>query len=309
MINRTNSGEQGTTFQECDGSGRRQAAETVGDDPGSPVKEKVPGLTLQMERLVQIMGALRDPGGCPWDREQTMGSLKPCILEEAYELIEAIETGEASSISEESGDLLLQVVFISQLAMEEGLFDLAGVLRGLNEKLIRRHPHVFGDQTIETSDGVKQNWDRIKQGERKKKLVDSSVFAGIPRNIPALVRSRQIQERAAKVGFDWDKGDIEPLLRKISEEIQELVEAISLREEEHIEEELGDLFFALVNLSRHLEIEAEFSLQKANYKFMERFRFIENYVGSSGRKWEDYSLDELEDIWQSAKKALSAEKA
>lgn len=268
--------------------------------------ENIPILNERLEQLLQIMDRLRAPGGCPWDREQTLESLRPCILEEAYELIEAIERDDSSSISEECGDLLLQVIFISCIGMEEGRFDLAEVIQGLNEKLLRRHPHVFGDVRIETSEGVMKNWDIIKQGERKKKERDSSIFAGIPPNLPALVKSQRIQARAAKVGFDWHEGDFEAVVGKIREEIQELSEAVAQVEPGHIEEEMGDLFFALVNLARHLNIEAEFSLQRANCKFSERFRLIERYVEESGREWSEYSLDELEGLWQNAKKFLSA---
>ncbi len=268
--------------------------------------EKPPILNERLEQLLQIMDRLRAPGGCPWDREQTLESLRPCILEEAYELIEAIERDDSSSISEECGDLLLQVVFIAWIGMEEGRFDLADVIQGLNEKLLRRHPHVFGDVRIETSDGVMKNWDMIKQGERKKKERDSSIFAGIPPNLPALVKSQRIQARAAKVGFDWKDGDLEAVIGKIREETRELSEAVANVEPGHIEEEMGDLFFALVNLARHLKIEAEFSLQRANRKFTDRFRLIERYVEESGREWSEYSLDELEGLWRNAKESLSS---
>jgi XTP/dITP diphosphohydrolase/tetrapyrrole methylase family protein/MazG family protein/ATP diphosphatase len=259
-------------------------------------------VSLKTKELLEIMQKLRSPGGCPWDREQTMDSLRPCILEEAYELVEAIERDDDSSVSEECGDLLLQVVFISCLAAEENRFDLAEIIEGLNMKLVRRHPHVFGEQTIDTSDAVLKNWERIKQKERKAKNDDPSVFAGIPRNLPALARSRRIQERAAKRGFDWLPGETAPVIGKIREEIEELSGAVASGDGNNIEEEMGDLFFAMVNLSRRLGFEAEFSLQKANRKFMDRFRFIEENVESSGRDWSDYSLEELEDLWQLAKK-------
>lgn len=267
---------------------------------------RLPILNERFERLLEIMEKLRSPGGCPWDREQTIESLRPCILEEAYELIEAIERNDPSSISEECGDLLLQVVFIASIGMEEGRFDLAEIIQGLNDKLIRRHPHVFGDVSIDTSEGVMKNWDLIKQGERKKKKNDSSIFAGIPSDLPALVKSQRIQARAAKVGFDWKDGDRESVICKIREEIQELDEAVDHADPDHIEDEMGDLFFALVNLARHLRVEAEFSLQRANRKFVERFRLIEGYVEESGREWSEYSLEELENLWQNAKQSLSA---
>lgn len=262
----------------------------------------------EIERLLSIMKRLREPGGCPWDREQDLFSLRPFILEEAYELVDAIENNDPPSIAEECGDLLLQVVFVARICMEEGLFELADSIKALNEKLLRRHPHVFGSETIETSSGVRKNWDMIKQGERRRKREDSSLFAGIPPSLPALVKSRQIQDRAAKVGFDWKQGDLKPLLDKIQEEIGELEEALASSDREHIEEEIGDVFFVLVNLSRHLEIEAEFSLQRANRKFEDRFRFVEKSVEKGGRPWSDYSLEELEILWDNAKKEKARDK-
>ncbi len=264
-------------------------------------------VSLKFKELLGIMKKLRGPGGCPWDREQTMESLRPCILEEAHELVEAIEGGDDSSVSEECGDLLLQVVFISCLAGEENRFGLTEVIEGLNRKLVRRHPHVFGEQKIDSSDAVLKNWERIKQKERKAKNEDPSVFAGIPRDLPALSRSRRIQERAAKKGFDWLPGETVPVIGKIREEIDELSEAVASGNGDNIEEEMGDLFFAMVNLSRRLGLEAEFSLQKANRKFMDRFRFIEESVESSDREWSDYSLEELEDLWQLAKNTRRSE--
>ncbi|HPD97208.1 MAG TPA: nucleoside triphosphate pyrophosphohydrolase [Synergistales bacterium] len=262
-------------------------------------------VSLRIKELLVIMEKLRSPGGCPWDREQTMHSLRPCILEEAYELVEAIERDDDPSVSEECGDLLLQVVFISCLAAEENRFGLAEVIEGLNSKLVRRHPHVFGEQKIDTSDAVLRNWERIKQKERKARNNDTSVFAGVPRNLPALARARRIQERAAKKGFDWLPEETEPVISKIREEIEELSGAVASGNGDSIEEEMGDLLFAMVNLSRRLGYEAEFSLQRANRKFMDRFRFIEESVESSDRNWSDYSLEELEDLWQKAKKNLN----
>lgn len=256
----------------------------------------------QMVKLLSIMGRLREPGGCPWDREQTLESLRPFILEEAYELVDSIEKEDPAAICEESGDLLLQVVFVAQVCMEEGLFDLADSIRCLNEKLVRRHPHVFGGEMIETGFVVSRNWDLIKQGERRGKREDSSLFAGIPPSLPALIKSRQIQDRAAKVGFDWEEGDLGPIIDKINEEMAELKEAMVSGDRDHIEEEIGDLFFALVNLSRHLKIEAEFSLQRANRKFESRLRFMEERVERSGKPWSYFTLEELGALWNDAKR-------
>ncbi|HOI81505.1 MAG: nucleoside triphosphate pyrophosphohydrolase [Thermovirgaceae bacterium] len=268
--------------------------------------DKGPGVHEQMDRLLSIMKRLREPGGCPWDREQTLKSLRSFILEEAYELVDAIEREEPGSICEECGDLLLQVVFVARICMEEGLFDLADSIKALNDKLKRRHPHVFGEERVENSSAVRKNWDLIKQGERRIGKKDSSLFAGIPPSLPALVKSRQIQDRAAKVGFDWEEGDLKPLMDKVQEEIKELHEAVASCDSDNIEEEIGDTFFALVNLSRHLRVEAEFSLQRANRKFEDRFRFIEDSVERSGRPWSDYSLEELEILWDNAKREKAA---
>ena len=252
------------------------------------------------ERIVAIMKRLRSPDGCPWDRKQTFQTLTSHVIEEAYELVDALDKGDKNGMCEESGDLLLQVVFISQLAEEEGFFDIAQVLKKLEEKLIRRHPHVFGDARAADSDEARRNWDRIKASERADKE-DNSVIAGVPRSIPALLRAFQIQERAARVGFDWPKEGLLPLWEKISEETEELKRAIEGECAEEIEEEVGDLLFATVNLSRHLGIDPERALQRTNEKFSARFRFIEERVRESGRQWSSFSLEELDSLWRSAK--------
>jgi XTP/dITP diphosphohydrolase/tetrapyrrole methylase family protein/MazG family protein/ATP diphosphatase len=252
-------------------------------------------------RLMDVLRKLREPGGCPWDREQTMQSLRPCIIEEAYELIEAIDSGDGNIIAEECGDNLLQVAFIARIAEEEGIFDLGSVLDILVEKLIRRHPHVFGDVSVADSEGVKKNWEQIKREERRAKDRDHSILSGVPKSLPALVRAFQIQERAAKVGFDWPAGDVSPLLEKIDEELEELAEARKSEDMERIREEVGDLLFAAVNLARHLGVDAEFSLQETNKKFTRRFGYIEKTVEGGSRDWSEYSLDELENLWQRAK--------
>lgn len=252
-------------------------------------------------RLMDVMKRLREPGGCPWDREQTMESLRPFIVEEAYELIEAIDSGDANVIAEECGDYLLQVVFIARIAEEEGSFDLGDVLDTLVEKLVRRHPHVFGDVFVADSEGVKKNWEQIKKEERRDKDRDQSLLSGIPKSLPALVRAFQIQERAAKVGFDWPSGDVAPLFAKIDEELEELAEARNAGDIERVREEVGDLLFAVVNLGRHLGVDAEFCLQGTNKKFTKRFGFIEQTVEKGNRDWSEYSLEELEGLWQRAK--------
>ncbi|MCF0247078.1 MAG: nucleoside triphosphate pyrophosphohydrolase [Synergistes sp.] len=248
------------------------------------------------------MKRLRAPDGCPWDREQDFMSLRRYIVEEAYELIQAIEDGNVPNICEECGDLMLQVVFISCVAEELDQFTIENVLDGITNKLIRRHPHVFGDVKAENSEEVLRNWEKIKSAERKDKEEDSSYMAGIPRGMPALLRAYRIQERAAKPGFDWPKGDPSPVLAKVEEEILEVKEAIASGNKDSIAEELGDLIFAAVNLSRHLGVEPETNLHRACEKFSDRFRIVENTVERSGRPWKNYTLEELEEFWKQAKK-------
>ena len=259
------------------------------------------GPEAAFSRLLDIMARLRAPGGCPWDREQRWETLKPYVVEEAYELLDAIDASDEESIREESGDLLLQVVFIAQIAREEGRFDMENVLNGLTEKLIRRHPHVFGDVSAETSDVVLRNWDRIKSGERRRKAKDLSMLGSIPRSLPALLRAYQMQHRAAKVGFDWPEGNPVPVLDKVQEEVEELREVLTQGDEGRIAEEMGDLFFAMVNFGRHLGINAESALQAACGKFARRFAVVERAVHLQERPWESFALEELEELWQRAK--------
>ncbi|MCF7935378.1 MAG: nucleoside triphosphate pyrophosphohydrolase [Synergistales bacterium] len=246
------------------------------------------------------MEQLRAPDGCPWDREQNLRSLRPYIIEEAYELIQAINKEDAEDIREECGDLLLQVIFISQIAKEHQWFDISGVLDAISEKLVRRHPHVFGNVNVDTSSDVSRNWDEIK-AEEKKKTTRKSRLSGIPQSLPALIRAHQLQERAAKVGFDWPKGDQEAVFGKIEEELQEVQEAMQHENQQHIEEELGDLFFALVNLSRRLDMDAELLLQEANEKFTKRFEYVEQRVEETAGGWVQHELEELEAYWKESK--------
>jgi MazG family protein len=252
--------------------------------------------------LVGIMRRLRTPGGCPWDKEQTLSSLKRYILEEAHELIEAIDSGETRGICEECGDLMLQVVFVATVAKESGMFGIDDVCRVICEKLVRRHPHVFGDVSVENSDEVSRNWEVIKAGERKNRNSDSSAMAGIPKGLPALLRALRISERAAKKGFDWKFGDIESVRGKVLEELDELRAEVTCASVSAITEEMGDLMFSLANLSRHLGIDPEDTLQLANEKFIKRFREMENLASRENTGMEKMSLDELETLWQSAKK-------
>lgn len=255
------------------------------------------------EDLLEIMRRLRAPGGCPWDAEQTHESLRRYILEEAHELVEAIEDGEPRGICEESGDLLLQVVFVATVAAEQGLFGMPDVTRAICAKLVKRHPHVFGDVAVKDAAEVSRNWEKIKEGERKERRADSSAMAGIPRGLPALLRSYRIQERAAKKGFDWPPEDIASVRAKVLEELDELRAEVARGDAAATAEELGDLLFALTNLSRHLEIDPESALHGACAKFVSRFRAMEAEAERGGGKMEEMPLDRLEEMWQTAKKA------
>jgi XTP/dITP diphosphohydrolase/tetrapyrrole methylase family protein/MazG family protein/ATP diphosphatase len=254
------------------------------------------------EDLLDIMKKLRAPGGCPWDAEQTLPSLRRYILEEANELAEAIEGENSRDICEECGDLLLQVVFVASIASESGLFDISDVCRAICKKLIRRHPHVFGDVTVRDAAEVGRNWEIIKAEERKSRDADSSAMAGIPRGLPALLRALRIGERAAKKGFDWAPWDFGSVRDKVIEELDEFRAEVERSDIPAMKEEFGDALFALVNMSRHLGIDPESALQEASTKFSNRFRTMESLVAEKNGDMENMSLDALDALWQSAKK-------
>ncbi|QBG46970.1 nucleoside triphosphate pyrophosphohydrolase [Verrucomicrobia bacterium S94] len=252
-----------------------------------------------LERLLEVMRKLRAPDGCPWDREQTHESIKGDLIEEAYEVLDAIESGDASMLEEELGDLLLQVVFHSQIAVEEGEFEFHQVADGISEKLIRRHPHVFGEVTVSDSGEVLENWDAIKKQEKKDANKKVSIVSGIPKHLPALQKAHQVQKRAARAGFDWDK--LDDVFAKLHEEIDELKEAIRLENETGIREELGDLLFSVVNVSRHLGHNPEELLRHNIDKFVARFQYVEDRVHEAGREFRDFSLKQLDGFWDEAK--------
>ena len=253
-----------------------------------------------MLRLQEIMRALRDPqSGCPWDIEQNFKSIAPYTVEEAYEVADAIERENWDDLKNELGDLLLQTVYHTQMAEEENLFNFSDVVNQISEKMIKRHPHVFGGtKQKKTSDQQIQDWEAIKAAERAEKN-QTGILDDVALNLPALVRSLKLQKRAARAGFDWPA--ISQVLKKIDEETKELVEAKEFETQERINEEFGDLMFALVNLGRHLKVDPEEALKKANKKFITRFKFIEDEIKSQGRNLEDTSLEEMEQLWQSAK--------
>jgi MazG family protein len=286
----------------------------------------------RFERAVSIMAKLRGQGGCPWDREQTFDSIKPYTLEETYEVLEAIDNRDWDELPGELGDLLLQVLFYSQMAREENRFSIDDVLDHLSKKLVDRHPHVFGDVTAETSAEVLRNWEAIKAEEKKKRLEagggksakeqkPESVLAGVSSGIPALLEAHKLSSRAAHVGFDWP--EIAGLFDKLQEETTELKEELKhlptsvppagrgvaeagkpqIPEELHhrLEEELGDSFFVLVNIARYLSLDSESALKKANRKFKRRFQWMEAQLSASGRTPQQATMDELESLWQQAK--------
>jgi nucleoside triphosphate diphosphatase len=284
----------------------------------------------RFERAVEIMERLRAPGGCPWDREQTFDSIKPYTLEETYEVLEAIDNCDWPELAGELGDLLLQILFYAEMAKEQSWFSIDDVLERLSSKLITRHPHVFGDVKADTSAEVKRNWEALKAEERRKrsgeqgsaKAEEHSLLAGVSSAMPALLEAHKLSSRAAQAGFDWP--NIEGLFDKLQEESAELNEqlkdfpspgprpqgggiagsgrtAVSEELRARLEEEVGDLFFVLVNLARYLSLDPESALRKANHKFKRRFQWMEDRLRESGSSPEQASTDELESLWQRAK--------
>jgi len=285
----------------------------------------------RFERAVAIMKRLRAPGGCPWDREQTFDSIKPYTLEETYEVLEAIENRDWPELAGELGDLVLQVLFYAEMAEEQSSFSIDDVLERLSAKLINRHPHVFGEVKADTSDEVKRNWEALKLEERKKKegsaegeakLEKGSILAGVSSKMPSLLEAHKLSSRAAQIGFDWP--DVEGLFDKLHEETEELREhlkdfpapgprpqgrgiagsgrtVIPEQLQARLEEEVGDLFFVLVNIARYLSIDPESALKKTNRKFKRRFQWMEERLRDSGRAPEQATMEELEGLWQQAK--------
>lgn len=255
-----------------------------------------------MDRLLAIMARLRDPeSGCPWDREQTFDSIVPYTVEEAFEVAEAVAERDWNELREELGDLLLQVVFHSRMAEEESLFDFDAVVVTLCDKLERRHPHVFGEQSTDSIDEIKTAWEEIKQAERDAKgRTHVSVLDGVPAGLPALQRARKLQKKASRVGFDWP--DAESVIPQVNAELEELQEAMVSGEHDAVEDEFGDVLFTLVNLSRHLKVDPELALRRASAKFSTRFRDMEHQAEASGANLNDLPVDELESLWRRAKK-------
>ena len=257
--------------------------------------------------LVKIMQQLRDPQtGCPWDIEQTMQTIIPHTIEETYEVADAIYSGEPQHIKEELGDLLFQVVFYAQLGQEQGWFDFDDVAQGMCDKLIRRHPHVFTDQSALTAQQVEAQWDAIKQTEKAGLPIPTSILANIPTGMTPLMQAHKIQKACAKVGFDWS--DIAPVADKVKEELAEVQVAIASGDQAHVQEEIGDLLFAVVNLARHAGVKSEVALQQANRKFTTRFMQVEALVAADQHDMQSLELDNLEAYWQQVKRSESQSK-
>jgi nucleoside triphosphate diphosphatase len=263
-------------------------------------------------RLVDIMIRLRAPGGCPWDREQTFETIKPYLLEETYEVMDAIDTRDWPGLADELGDLMLQSVFFAQMASEEGLFDIRDSLNAINDKLVRRHPHVFADGDAKTADDVTKKWDQIKAEEKEKaktgaaatspetgKPKPAGLLAGVPRSLPALVEAQQIASRAARAGFDWE--NVDQVLDKLKEELAELDAARKLGHHKDIENELGDMLFVIVNVARFLKVDPEQALRGTTAKFRRRFAHVEEGLSAAGKKLDEATIDEMEALWQAAK--------
>ncbi len=253
------------------------------------------------QKLLDIMSALRSENGCPWDKEQTKESLKPFLIEETYEVLEALDEGDPQKIKEELGDLLFQIVFHCQLAKENGEFDMDAVIKKISDKMIARHPHVFAKDSdkpkFETSEEVLKQWEERKKEEGK---LRESILEGIPKELPSLLRAQRLQARAAKVGFDWKR--VEDVMEKLDEEIKEFRDALKSKEQKEIEDELGDVFFVLVNVSRFVGVNPEDALRKTISKFISRFRYIEMKARDTGKRLSDMTLEEMDALWDEAKK-------
>ncbi|MHA2784594.1 nucleoside triphosphate pyrophosphohydrolase [Vibrio harveyi] len=257
-----------------------------------------------IEQLEQIMAKLRDPeSGCPWDLKQTFDTIVPHTIEETYEVVDAIQNRDWSNLQEELGDLLFQVIFYSQMAKEQGLFEFSDVVETISEKLTRRHPHVFSEVEFDSEEAINANWEAEKAKEKAQLgKAEESILDSIPNSLPALSRATKIQKKCAKFGFDW--GSLGPVVGKVQEEIEEVMEEVLqiTPDEEKVELELGDLLFATVNLSRHLGKDPEVALAKANLKFSKRFKGVETKVAAHGKQLTDFTLDELDSMWDEVKR-------
>ena len=287
----------------------KRAKKDAGKKRSGKMKHLTPGEWF--EKLVAVQARLRAPKGCPWDREQTHQTLRTYLLEEAYEVLEALDTGNDAKFAEEMGDLLLQIVFHSQIASEEGRFTVAEVIREIHDKMIRRHPHVFGETHAKDSKEVLRNWEQIKAEERRANKGEAaggegakeaaSLLDGVSRALPATLEGFQLTRKASRIGFDWENAD--GVIDKMREETAELEIALNDKDQQKIEEEMGDFLFAAVNLARFVHVDPEIALKKANAKFSRRFRAMEMRARESGREFRDLPREEMEALWDAAKGA------
>jgi MazG family protein len=250
----------------------------------------------RFQNLISIVERLRSAQGCPWDREQTKESLRTYLIEEVYEVIEAIDQDDPEALQEELGDLLFHILFLSHMAKEQGTFDISGVIDQISKKMIHRHPHVFAEEDASTSRDVERNWADLKEREKNQRR---SILDGIPDHLPALLRAYRITERASRVGFDWERAD--DIFKKLDEEIEELKEVLSLEDHQRISDEMGDLIFVLVNMARLKGINPEDALRWTNRKFARRFQYVERRLGASQRSLRDTPLEEMDRLWEEAK--------
>jgi MazG family protein len=250
------------------------------------------------EDLVTLMTRLRGPDGCPWDRKQTLPDLKPYIIEEAYEVVDAIDRDDRAALLEEIGDMLLEAVFVAEITREEGTFDVYDSITAIHDKLVRRHPHVFGDVVANDADQVVTNWEKLKQAERQAE--NKSILSGVPQSMPALLKASRLTEKAARVGFDWRR--TEDVFDKLDEEIAELREAVASGDNAHVHEEIGDLLFTIANIARKVNVNPEEALQSTNRKFMSRFQSMETQAPN----FEQLTLEEMDRLWDEAKAAERA---
>ncbi len=253
----------------------------------------------ELNNLILLIKKLRAPDGCPWDRKQKQKDIGKYILEEAYEVIDSLEAGNRKAIAEELGDLLFQILFLAEMGEESGAFSLDSIMMGVREKMIRRHPHIFGNIKVDSVEEVKDNWQQIKKKERSEKSKENNLFDSIPRSLPALKRAQKITALAAVYGFDWQ--NMTDVLEKLAEELNEFNVAVTRHNQAEIEEELGDIFFTLVNLSRFVKVDSETALTRTTNKFLQRFAYITDQLAKRGKNLEQATLPEMDELWEKAK--------
>lgn len=262
-------------------------------------------LSRALVGLVELVARLRGPGGCPWDAKQTDATIKTYLLEEAYEAVDAVEKGSPEEVCQELGDLLFQILFLARIAEEKGAFDLSDVLEGITEKMIRRHPHVFGDASVDSAEEVAANWAKIKKEEKSASEEDASFFQSVPKNLPALLRAHRLSERASKAGFDWP--DAHEVWRRVEKECDSLRTATGEEDKERVGEEIGQALFYLANLSRHWGFNAEHLLRRANRDFTDRFEKMEARLKAAGVELDEATLEQMDEAWEKVKNQTEEE--